>query len=134
MPFNALPKSTLLMPTPGNATSKHLYVVLTPHHGNPPRVVVVNVSTKQEKSDCTTILYAGEHPFLKNPESIIRYDQAQLVEAGALVNAVNSSHHFQHQADVSDNVYQKIINGLMSSDETPVEIQTYCQQFFPPTP
>lgn len=132
MPFNASPKNTILMPTP-NSDSKHLFIVLTPHNGNPPKVILVNVSTKQATSDCTTILCAGEHPFLTSPESIIRYDKAQLVPVAALINAVNSSGHFQQHDDISDDLHQRIMDGLILSDETPVEIQNYCQSL-PPTP
>lgn len=129
--FKALPKNTIHMPTSG-VQSKHLFIVLTPPDGIPPKIVLVNISTRQARSDTTTIVLAGEHPFLTNQESIIRYDQAEIVDANTLINAVNTKNEYCHRVDISDNLHERICNGLLQSDETPQEVIDYCTPYFHP--
>ncbi len=55
---------------------RHLHVVLTGPNANN-EVVVVSITTRRGKSDCTTILKSGEHPFIKH-DSVIAYSAAKI--------------------------------------------------------
>ncbi|MCF5859795.1 hypothetical protein [Aeromonas veronii] len=125
--FAGIPKNTVLRPS---GPCSHLFVIITTPDGEPPKVVVVNVSTKRSKSDTTTVLYQGEHSFLTKPESIIRYDLAEIIEIDQLITAVNNG-HLTALEDMSDAVFQRICAGIEASPDTPEDIKNQYQKLKP---
>tara|TARA_Y100000588_G_scaffold263967_1_gene278693 strand:- start:253 stop:657 length:405 start_codon:yes stop_codon:yes gene_type:complete len=125
--FTGIPKNTVLRPS---GPCDHLFVVITTPDGEPPKVVAVNVSTKRRNSDTTTVLIQGEHSFLTKPESIIRYDLAELVEVDELVKAVDSG-NLTAMEDMSDSVFQRICDGIEASPNTPQDIKDQYQRLKP---
>ena len=125
--FTGIPQNTVLRPS---GPCNHLFVIITTPDGEPPKVVAVNVSTKRGNSDTTTVLLQGEHSFLTKPESIIRYDQAELIEVDDLITAVNNG-HLTALEDMSDAVFQRICDGIDASPDTPQDIKDQYQKLKP---
>lgn len=124
MTFQALPKNTVLI---HSGPCPHLHVVLTEPDGEPPTVLVVNVSSKRKNSDQTTVLTSGEHSFLTKAESVVRYDQAKFLNHQPLIKAVEDGVLSVYE-DVTDELFEKIRQGILSSPETPLAVKGYCER------
>ncbi len=62
---------TFLMPAPGGSAVPHLWIVITEPTGNPPVVIIVNITTLQQGAEQTVILQRVDHPFIRH-ESVVR--------------------------------------------------------------
>ena len=60
---------SFMLPKPGQDT-EHLWVLITRPHPQTRVAIMVNVTTQRPHSDTTTILPAGEHPFVQKPSVI----------------------------------------------------------------
>ena len=120
-------RKTILLALP-SGTPKHLHIFLTDPIGeNPARVLVVNVTTyKHDKQDRTVVLNVGDHPFIQH-ESIIYFYNARIILADYAQQEIDRN-GFQYKEDVSDELYRRIINGLLTSRETPTDIKNFCRQ------
>ncbi|MEI8607838.1 hypothetical protein P4S70_01355 [Enterovibrio sp. Hal110] len=125
--FTGVPKNTVLRPS---GPCEHLFIIITTPDGEPPKIVAVNISTKRRSSDTTTVLTQGEHSFLTKPESIVRYDQAELIEVDQLIAAVNAG-ELVAMEDMSDVVFQRICDGIQNSPNTPQDIKDQYQKLNP---
>ena len=56
---------------PGQQT-EHLWVLVTRAHPDNGQAIVVNITTLRERSDTTTVLGVGDHPFIKCPKILFR--------------------------------------------------------------
>ncbi len=63
--------------------------------------------------DQTCLLAPGDHPFIVRP-SYLAYSQCRSEPASKLVAGVRSG-EFQHKEQVSEDVFQRIVTGLMAS-------------------
>jgi hypothetical protein len=70
---------------PGQQTEQ-LWVLVTgaPDNG---QAIMVNITTLRERSDTTTVLGVGDHPFITRP-SVVFYADARPVDPGDLDRAV----------------------------------------------
>ncbi len=110
---------------------EHLHGIITEPQGDPPKSVIVNVSTKRCESDTTVILKPGEHPFIKH-DSVINYKDALLSLAAKLEEAVNEG-HFEASETFDTTILKRIQDGLLQSKQTPKNIKTYCNKIWNPT-
>ncbi|RLJ18234.1 hypothetical protein DJ030_12680 [bacterium endosymbiont of Escarpia laminata] len=65
------------IPSPEDA---HLFFVLSDPVGNPPKVAMVNISTKRNLpfEDHTVVLQPGDHSFIRH-DSFVYYEYARLI-------------------------------------------------------
>lgn len=120
-------QNTILVPIP-SPKCKHLFIVLTAPDGEPPQVVMVNVTTRRPHSDCTVILTGGDHPFVKH-ESVIAFEHASLFDAERLERGLRDGRIVKY-SDMDDSLFEMIRRGLLTSPRTPTRIRHYCQQRF----
>ncbi len=77
---------SLMLPKPGH-TTEHLWVLITRPHPETFETIMVNVTTQRPHSDTTTILNAGDHPFVQKP-SVIFYADARIADTRLLDKAL----------------------------------------------
>jgi len=110
-----------MLPKPGQDT-EHLWVLIT--HPDPKicEAIMVNVTTQRPHSDKTTILNAGEHPFIRQP-SVVFYSDARTVDTRLLDAAVQRGAYRGHAAfDAA--VLGRIQAGVAVSPFTPRKIKS----------
>lgn len=120
-------KNTILVPVP-SPTCKHLFIVLTAPEGEPPVVVMVNITTRRPTSDATVILTPGDHSFVKH-ESVIAFEHASLFEVSKLESGLVSGALTKYP-DISESLFSAVKQGLLSSPRTPQNIKEYCSSRF----
>ncbi|MEK6283162.1 MAG: hypothetical protein AABN95_22630 [Acidobacteriota bacterium] len=118
------PGTCILLPKPGGDI-KHLWIVLTEAEGDPPQVVIVNLTTrKQGTIDTTCVLMPGDHEFVKS-ETTVHYMDARLAPAQPLSQIAKLADYDFH-ADCSRGLLRRIQQGLLDSPFTPKKIKAYC--------
>ena len=120
-------QNTLLVPIPSK-TCKHLFIVLTTANGQPPVVVMLNITTRRPLSDSTVILTTGDHPFIKH-ESVIAFEHADFFEVSKLENGLRRGLLAKY-TDINPSLFKIIQQGLLNSPRTPNHIKKYCQSRF----
>jgi len=113
---------TILLPT-SDGNRPHLWVVITPPTVD--EAVIVNITTKRERSDLTVVLNVGDHPFIKHP-SVVYYSDARITPVVALENAIKSNYFRTHQG-FAVSVLSKIQKGIFVSEFTPRKIKMFCR-------
>lgn len=106
--------------------SNHLWVVITEPFDSPPKVIIVNLTTKRLGSDETVILDIGEHNFIKHL-TVISYSDAVMYPIDHIVNCVNGG-SFKQSDSFSLEVLTKIQQGLLDSPHTPKKLKTIYKQ------
>jgi len=102
----------------------HLYVVVTPPEGSPPRAVIVNLTSQRPNSDTTVILHPGDHPFIDRP-TVVNYKQARCASIEWLKREIDGKiawADFPFELDV----LKRIQDGILQSPFTPRGIKKYC--------
>jgi len=120
-------RSTIYADIPGG-TKPHLFVCLTEAFGNPEKVVLVNLSSARgyRFEDHTVVLEPGDHPYIKH-KSYVAFGYARK----ALVEKLNSritEGSAELREEVSEEVFERILDGLRKSVEVPVAIKRECRQ------
>jgi hypothetical protein len=87
---------SFMLPKPGHET-EHLWVLITNPDPATHEAIMVNVTTQRPHSDTTTILNAGDHPFVQKP-SVIFYADARVVDTRLLDAAVQRGAYAGHAA------------------------------------
>ena len=103
---------------------KHLFVVMTDPYGVPLLIILVNLCTyKAGKSyvDGTTILDVGAHPFITRT-SYVDYEYARKIKVEVMERRVLEG-YAEWREDVSEDVFNSILQGLLTSPRTPGEIK-----------
>jgi len=103
---------------------EHLWFILT----NPDpagNVLGVNLTSFELFKDTTVVLTEG-HPFIVK-KSVIQYSDAKLFSVVNLEWMENNS-YAQRRETCSAELLKAVRDGLMKSDFTPQEMQTYLQQ------
>lgn len=123
--FFAIKRATVLIPS-GSADQPdllHLFVVLCDPFGQPPKCLLVSLSTVRQDAyhDCSCLLYVGDHPFVKQT-SYVKYSTCRLEEATKLEKAVATGIFRQH-AMMDGAIVARIFCGCLSSKHTPKEIK-----------
>ena len=112
---------SFMLPKPGHDT-EHLWVLITRPHPQTHEAIMVNVTTQRPHSDTTTILNAGDHPFVQKP-SVIFYADARMVDTRLLDAAVQRGACRGHAA-FQTAVLARIQAGIAASPFTPRKIKT----------
>ena len=112
---------SFLLPKPGRET-EHLWVLITNPDPVTHEAIMVNVTTQRPHSDTTTILNAGDHPFVQKP-SVIFYADARTVDTRLLDAAVQRG-ACGNNAALQPAVLHKIQAGVAASPLTPRKIKT----------
>ena len=112
---------SLMLPKPGQET-EHIWVLITKPDPATHAAIMVNVTTQRPHSDTTTILNAGDHPFVQKP-SVIFYADARIVDTRLLDAAVQRGAYRGHAA-VQAAVIVRIQAGVAASPFTPKKIKT----------
>lgn len=123
--FFATKRAAVLIPSGSidRPDLRHLFVLLCDPFGEPPKCLLVSLSTVRPNSyhDSACLLYAGDHPFVKQT-SYIKYSTCRLEESAKLVRAVEAGIFRQH--DMMDGaIVARIILACLSSKHTPKEIK-----------
>jgi len=105
---------------PGQQT-EHLWVLVTRAHPDNGQAIMVNITTLRERSDTTTVLQPGEHPFIDRP-SVVFYADARPVDPGALDRAVAGGCGRTHGA-FAPPVLARIQAGMELSPMTPKKMK-----------
>jgi hypothetical protein len=101
---------------------------MTEPQEEPAIVVRVNISTIHNKryEDHTVVLQPGDHEFIKH-ESYVVYEYAKRVRVSVL-----EAHYQRGQItikdEVSDELFEKILEGLFRSPRTPRDIKALCRR------
>jgi hypothetical protein len=124
--FFLCPQQTFLVPSgpPTDPGRLHLHVILTAPYPNQIDVdCVALVSFCSVDPDlpyddtCLVSPGSGIHPFIKHP-SFIDYGKARIIEAEKIKKGIESRKLFLRDS-VSDELFQRITNGLCVSPQTP---------------
>jgi hypothetical protein len=117
---------SFMLPKPGQDT-EHLWVLITWPDPETLEAIMVNITTQRPHSDTTTILDAGDHPFIQRP-SVVFYSDARIVDTRLLDQAVQRGACRAHAA-FSPAVLARIQAGVGASMLTPKRIQIAFEKF-----
>ena len=117
---------SFMLPKPGQ-DAEHLWVLITAPDPATHEAIMVNITTRRPHSDTTTILNAGDHPFIQKP-SLVFYSDARIVDTRLLDQAIQRGAYRSHAA-FSPQVLARIQAGVAASMLTPKKIQTAFQKF-----
>lgn len=120
LPF-PMPRVALLIessPTP-NTNIKHLFVLITGVTKQDDRVLLVNFSSIKNgvPHDASCELNTGDHPFITQP-TYIPYSRA-IIESWAKIKYKIENKEIKLKETLSEDIFEKIILGLLSSDQVP---------------
>ena len=120
---------TLLLKFPPG-TPKHLHIVLTEPFGNPPKVILVYVSTCRGRryEDRHLILSAGDHPFIKH-DSYVVFEQAKRISVAVIEEAIASGRAVMRD-DASPDLMARVREKMLTSTRVPMEIKANCRKMW----
>ena len=120
-------KTTFLAPVP-SPTQLHLCIAMTEPQEEPEIVVMVNISTVYNKphEDRTVILQPGDHEFIKH-ESYVAYEYAKRVRV-SILETRHKKAQLTIKDEISDELFEKILDGLFRSSRTPGDIKALCRR------
>jgi len=120
-------KASILVPSgpPHDPDRKHLFIVVSDPVTDEHLVLLVSISSVKPNiwNDESCLLYKGEHPFITK-DSFVDYGYARIESAEKLLRGVESGKLVPHDP-VSDDVFQRICQGLMASRRTPMDIKRF---------
>jgi|SRR5918999_108226 hypothetical protein len=108
----------------------HLWIVVTDPEGNPPEVVIVNLTTRQIDSDTTVVLNVGDHRYIRH-ETVVFYADARFAKTAG-IEAISRFPGYGYHDDCSAKLLSTVRQGLLDSADTPKKIKEYCKVRFPP--
>lgn len=122
MPYSAYKRATLLIPS--GPTGLHLYVVMTDASKHNQHILL-SVSTIRAGKyfDDTCVIDAGSHEFIVR-DSYVYYRDPLLRNAASISKCVND-HTFISKADMDENVFTRMLNGVPVSKFTPKWVGDY---------
>ena len=85
---------TMMLPKPGHE-KEHLWALITSPDPESGDAVMVNLTTQRPHSDTTTIIQAGEHPFVDRP-TVVFYADARMVDVKILEEGLHHGLVRQH--------------------------------------
>jgi hypothetical protein len=85
------------------------------------RIVLVSVTTERAKSDTTTRLEAGIHPFIDDP-SVVAYHYSKMLSCAQLKNLIEIEDAVP-KTDASADIVQRAQAGMQETRRAPREVQ-----------
>lgn len=119
------PGDTFYIPSPGTLTA-HLWIVLTDVDQDG-KAICVNITTKKDHSDTTTILQPGAHPFIEK-ESVAYYNKADWLDMKQLDLALSGGTMVpcSQRETCSMELLHRLRCGLLKSRMTKKRIKDHC--------
>jgi len=111
---------------PSATLNLHLWIVVTEPQPTDQLCVIVSVTTLRKHSDTTVILRSGDHPRITH-DSVIRYADAQIVDARALDGVLKIGKAKAREVCPPD-MLKRIQNGIGTSAFVPKKIVTFCNE------
>ena len=101
----------------------HLHIILLPPEEHTKNTIIVQINTlRSQKQDKTMILNPGDHEFIVNP-SFVNYNRARILSITS-IEAMIEQGIAKIKPPISQEILEKIIDGLRKSDHTPREVLT----------
>ena len=97
---------------------QHPYIVVTEYKGDPPSVVLVNLTSWKPYKDQTVIVDVGEHISVTN-RSVVAYDRAEIVKEWNMESLLRLARMLPR---ASADLLQKIRNGALRSPHIPRKV------------
>ncbi|MGB7264006.1 MAG: hypothetical protein WBC92_00735, partial [Terracidiphilus sp.] len=98
----------------------HLHVVISdPDENN--CIVLVSITTERQKSDTTTRLEAGIHPFINSP-SVVAYHYSKMVSCAQLEKLIEIG-DATPKPDASEDIVRRAQAGMQETRRAPREVQ-----------
>lgn len=108
----------------------HLWFVVTEPEENSGKFVAVMLVTRRSFTDKTVVLNDDDHPFVRHLSSV-HYSTANYFYLKHIQRAVQKGRcHIKE--DMTDDLLQRVRDGLLDSPRTPHTIRDYCQVRFKP--
>jgi len=128
LPFK---KATLLIPSGPvqDPDRNHLFIILTnPSSENSKRSLLVSVSSYTgNHCDKACVLNKEDHKFIRH-KSFVDYYRARIIETDKLINGVRKG-LFKLKEPVNDEVFDKIIRGLLNSRRATPKTKNFYEEF-----
>lgn len=123
MPYSPHRRACLLIPFNDNP---HLFVVLNDPCKDGYCLLVMVSSIKNDRPyDGACLLNQGEHEFIAHPSYVV-YRLANLARAIHISNMVDKKYYIE-KPDIEEEIYERVITGLIASDETRPRIIEYAK-------
>ena len=106
----------------------HLWIVLTDPTPHPGHVLVVMVVTQKPHSDTTTVLRAGNHPFIKH-DSCVNYSTARTMSVTSIERLLKDG-DAQLKSPLAPQLLTVVRQGLITSDFTVNSIREHFRSEF----
>lgn len=87
----------------------------------------VNISSVVDPCDTTCVLDVGDHPFIRHP-SFVFYARAVVISVESLQRGFEQS-RITPQDDLAEEVFQRVVDGITVSPDTPAKVVRYYTQF-----
>ena len=97
---------------------EHLCIVLTDYKGDPPSIILVNITSWKRHKDQTVIIETGEHAFVIK-KSVVAYDMAVVLEEWRIERLLRLA---KMQPRASADLLKKIRDGLLTSPRVPGKV------------
>ena len=124
MAYVVVKKATLLMPSGPDPDGHHLHIITTAPCDQNQVLLTTLCSVKEGRvHDKACLVEAGEHEFAKKL-SFIEYRLSSLLHCDKIAKFVDGW-YFTPKTEVSDELFERIRAGILTSDFTPRFIQTY---------
>lgn len=126
MTFHPRKKTTLLMPSgpPGDPDRLHLWILLSDPCALEAHLLV-NVSSLRDDRfhDPACVIEPGEHKRITS-RSWIEYRRARIELSSTLIKG-EAAWFYRMSEPVSDSLFERICNGLLESELTPLRMKRY---------
>jgi len=127
MPLSLKAGSCIFLEKPDKESISHLWLLVTEPSGNPPEVVMVNLTTYREGVDTTVLLTDRDHSYIIHP-TVVYYADARKTEVNFLYRLIALDPKRLHEESCSTELLKKVRNGLFKSEFTPRKIKKYCKE------
>jgi len=101
----------------------HLWVVITNPSKTSNEVIIVNLTSKKQHSDTTTILSSENHKFIKH-ETVVNYSDARIFKYDDIINRANDR-LIEIREKFGEDILKNIQEGLLKSSRTPRYIKNF---------
>jgi mRNA-degrading endonuclease toxin of MazEF toxin-antitoxin module len=100
---------------------RHLWIIVTPPTKD--EMVVVNVTTRRQRSETLVELHKGDHPFITR-DSVISYAYAKIINVEEIESAIKNG-TAEKSSPASATLLSRAQAGLIDSDRTPNGVKHY---------
>ena len=102
---------------------QHLCVVLTEFKGDPPAIILVNITSWKPYKDQTVVINVGDHPFIR-AKSVVAYERAAILEEWRIELLLRMA---KMQPSASADLLNRVKEGLAASPHVPAKIVEFLE-------